>query len=171
MTPVLETPRLRLRGHTPADFAASYAMWSDERVVRHIGGRVFTEEEVWARLLRYAGHWALLGFGYWVVEEREGGGFVGEVGFADFRRAMDPPLGDRPEAGWVLAPGAHGRGYASEALAAALAWGDARFSRPTVCIIDPENAPSIRVAEKAGYREVARTTYHGSPTVVFERAR
>jgi len=43
-------------------------------------------------LLRYAGHWALAGYGYWIVEERESGRPVGEVGLADFRREISPPL-------------------------------------------------------------------------------
>ena len=79
IAPPIETPRLSLRGHTIEDFADSAAMWGDPNVTRFIGGRPFSEEEVWSRLLRYAGHWALKGFGYWVVRERSSGRFVGEV--------------------------------------------------------------------------------------------
>ena len=168
--PEIDTPRLTLRGHRLDDFADSLALWSDPEVTRHIGGRPSTEEEVWARLLRYAGHWALLGFGYWVVREKGSGRFVGEVGFADFRRDMDPPLGPAPEGGWVLTPAAHGKGYATEAVLAALAWGEARHGwARTMCIIGPENAPSLRVAEKCGYREIRRATYKGGPAVVLAR--
>jgi RimJ/RimL family protein N-acetyltransferase len=169
--PALETERLVLRGHTPADFDECAAMWGDPRVTEFIGGRPSTAEEVWTRVLRYAGMWALLGFGYWVVRERETGRFVGEMGFADFRREVTPPL-DAPEAGWVLAPWAHGRGYATEAVRAVLAWGDAHLAAPhTVCMIAPQNAPSIRVAEKLGYREFARTTFKGDDTLLFQRPR
>jgi RimJ/RimL family protein N-acetyltransferase len=169
--PVIETERLILRAHTLDDFGACAAMWGDPRVTRHIGGRPSTEEEVWARVLRYAGLWALLGYGYWALEERESGRFVGEAGFADFRREVTPPL-DAPEAGWVLAPWAHGRGYATEAVRAALAWGDAHLAaRATVCMIAPENAASIQVAAKCGYRERTRTTYKDEDTIVFERPR
>jgi RimJ/RimL family protein N-acetyltransferase len=86
--PVVETDRLRLRGHTLDDFAHTRALWTDAAVMQHMGGKPQTLEECWARLLRYAGHWPLLGFGYWLVEERETGEFVGEVGFADFKRDM-----------------------------------------------------------------------------------
>lgn len=172
IAPVLETERLVLRGHTPADFDECAAMWADPLVTRHIGGRPSSAEEVWTRLLRYAGMWALLGYGYWVVRERETGRFVGELGFADFRREITPALGDAPEAGWVLAARAHGRGFATEGLRAALAWGDAHLASPrTVCIIAPENAASLRVAEKCGYREGTRTTYKGEPTIICERRR
>lgn len=168
--PTLETERLILRAHRLDDFEPSAAMWGDEAVARFIGGRPFTPEEVWQRMLRYPGHWTLLGFGYWVLEEKATGAFVGEAGFLNLNRAIDPALGDAPEAGWVLAPRAHGKGYATEAMALAVAWIDADFGAGrTVCMISPENRASHRVAEKLGYREYARTDYKGAPTVLLER--
>src|SRR3954471_2867828 len=62
-----------MRGHALADLAGSAAMWADPAVVRHITGKPSTPEESWSRLLRYGGLWTLLGFGYWLVEEREVG--------------------------------------------------------------------------------------------------
>jgi RimJ/RimL family protein N-acetyltransferase len=169
MPPTIETDRLMLKPHARADFEESVAMWADAGVTRHIGGKPFSREESWARLLRYAGLWALLGYGYWVVRDRRTGRFVGEVGFGNFHRELDPPFGDAPEAGWALATATQGRGFAGEALAAALAWGDAHLGDRTVCMIDPDNVPSLRVAARAGYREYARTTFKGSPTILFER--
>jgi RimJ/RimL family protein N-acetyltransferase len=170
--PTLETPRLLLRGHTVDDFADCAAMWGNPDVTRHLGGRPFTEEETWSRLLRYAGHWQLLGFGYWVVVERESNRFVGEVGFADFRRDLTPSLAGAPEAGWVLAPWAHQKGFATEALGAATDWLD-RVVDParTVCIINEDNAASIRVAHKSGYSEWQKTAYHGSEIIAYQRVR
>jgi RimJ/RimL family protein N-acetyltransferase len=168
--PMLETERLRLRGHRVSDFADCAAMWAEPVVVRHTVGKPLTEEESWRRLLSYAGHWTLMGFGYWVVEEKVTGKFVGEVGFADYKREIEPSLKGMPEIGWVLASRAHGKGYATEAVRAAVAWGDAHFEGArTACIIAPENAASMRVAEKCGYRELACTTYKGKPTVMFTR--
>jgi RimJ/RimL family protein N-acetyltransferase len=64
----------------------------------------------------------------------------------------------------------HGKGYATEAVAAVLAWGDAHFSDPrTICLIHPDNVASIRVAQKCGFHEWQRATYRGEPTIVFER--
>lgn len=146
-------------------------MWSDAEVVRFITGRPATEEEAWGRLHRYVGHWAMMGFGYWLVADRATGRFVGEVGFADFKRAIIPSFDGAPEAGWALAPWAHGRGYATEALTAALGWLEEHV-RParTVCMIDEANAASLRVAEKVGYRRWTRTDYKGSPTTLYARA-
>ena len=145
-------------------------MWTDATVTRHIGGRPSTHEEVWGRLLRYAGHWAWLGFGYWVLEDAATGRFVGEAGFADFRRAITPSFEGAPESGWVLAPWAHGRGLATEAVRAVIAWGDQRFSGArTVCMIAPANTASLRVATKCGYVEERRATYGGHETIVLSR--
>ena len=168
--PILETERLRLRGHWLDDFAKCAAMWADPAVIRYIGGKPLTEEESWTRFLRYAGHWSLLGFGYWVAEEKTSGKFVGEIGFADYKRDLEPSLKGVPEIGWVLASSAHGRGYATEAVRAAVEWGDRHFAGArTACIIAPDNLASIRVAEKCGYRKAQVATYKGHPTIVFER--
>ena len=168
--PVLETERLLLRAHRLADFDDCCAMWGDPVVTRYIGGKPSTREDVWGRLLRYAGHWPLMGYGYWAVEEKSFGRFIGEAGFADFKRDITPSLGDEPEIGWALTPAAHGKGYATELVAALLEWGDANLpSKRTVCLIHPDNSPSIYVAKKLGYREFARTTYKGQPTVLFRR--
>jgi RimJ/RimL family protein N-acetyltransferase len=170
LVPVLETDRLTLRGHCWDDFADSLAMWGDAGVTRFIGGKPLAAEDVWSRMLRYGGHWAMLGFGYWVIEEKATGRFVGEAGFHDLLRDIDPPFDHAPEAGWALAPWAHGQGFAGETVAAMMAWGDNHFGRVrTVCLISPDNAPSFRVAERAGYCEYARTTYKGSPTALLER--
>jgi RimJ/RimL family protein N-acetyltransferase len=169
--PILESERLKLRGHRLNDFIHSAGMWADPEVTRYIGGKPLTEEESWYRLLRYVGHWSLLGFGYWVIEEKATGNFIGEIGFADYKRGL-PALEGLPEIGWAFVSQARGKGYATEAVRAAVAWSDTRFpSAQTACIINPENLASIRVAEKCGYRQVQLTTYKGHPTIVFVRDR
>jgi RimJ/RimL family protein N-acetyltransferase len=170
VVPVIETARLRLRGHRLDDFSACAAMWADPEVTRHIGGKPFSAEEVWAKLLRYVGHWTLLGYGYWVIVDKATGAFAGELGFADFKRDIEPSIEGMPELGWALVGRAHGKGYATEAVRAAIAWAEPRFSpAQTVCLIRPENRASIRVAEKCGYREWRRAGYKGQPAIVFAR--
>jgi RimJ/RimL family protein N-acetyltransferase len=145
-------------------------MWADPAVTRFVGGRPLTEEEAWVKFLRNAGHWPLLGFGFWILEEKSTAAFAGEIGLAYFHRALDPPVGNLREAGWILAPSMHGKGYATESVSAVLAWGDAHLSDPrTICLIHPDNAASLRVAQKCGFREWQRATYRGEPTLVFER--
>lgn len=172
MVPVLKTARLTLRAHMVTDFEESLRLWTDEQVTRYVTGRPSTVEEVWSRLLRYAGHWQLMGYGYWAVTETEGGAFVGEVGFADFRRTIEPPISGMPEAGWIIRRDRQGLGYGAEAVAAAHRWADRVFQDgPTVCIIAPGNTPSFRIAARLGYRETARTHYRGDPTVMLLRER
>ena len=168
--PVIETARLRLRGHCVEDAETLAALWSDEGVTRYIGGRAQTAEESWSRLLRYAGHWRLLGFGYWVVEEKATGAFVGEAGLAEYRREIVPALGSVAEAGWVLAGGKQGLGYATEAVMAVLGWGREHFgAAPVACMIHPENRASIRVAEKCWFRRREIGIYKGKDALIFER--
>jgi RimJ/RimL family protein N-acetyltransferase len=167
--PLLEAPRLVLRPHAPADLDAATALWQHPDVIRYTSGRPFSREEVWARLLRYAGHWQWIGYGFWAIEDRASGEFIGEIGFAELKRALTPAL-DAPEAGWILDPRYHGRGYAGEALNTALAWSQDRFpSNRTVCMIVPENAASLRLAGKFGYREYARTAYKNQPVILLSR--
>jgi len=167
--PTLETDRLILRGHRINDFQPLAAMWGDPEVTEFIG-EPSNESRSWGRLLTYCGLWPLLGFGYWTVQERTSGAYVGDVGFADFRRELVPSIAGIPEVGWVLAAPMHAKGYATEAVRAALAWADGHLeSKRTVCIIAPENEASIRVARKVGFEEYARTTYAGGPTLIFER--
>lgn len=111
----------------------------------------------------------MLGYGYWVVRERRTDAFVGEVGFADFMRGLEPDISGRPEAGWALAPTAWGKGYATEATRAAHDWLDEVIPGRSTCIIDPDHTASIRIAEKLGYSELAPTDYRGEPVILFER--
>ncbi len=143
---------------------------ADEDVVRHLGGRPFSREETWRKLLASPGLWALLGYGYWVVERLEDGAYLGQIGFADFKRDMIPAIENIPEMGWIFAPQAQGKGYASEAAQAALEWADETLNAPEiVAIIDPGNAPSIRVAEKAGFDRREEALYRGEPILLFRR--
>jgi RimJ/RimL family protein N-acetyltransferase len=168
--PVIHTDRLILRPHRLGDFDALADMWADPVVARFIGGKPSTRDESWARLLRYVGHWPLMGFGYWAVESREGGQYLGDVGFADWHRVITPSILGIPEAGWVLATAAHGRGIATEAVQAAVGWADRHFGdRVTTCIIGVENQASVRVALKCGYREHGLSDFKGSSVMQFRR--
>lgn len=170
--PILETSRLRLRAHEVKDFSALAKMWSDPEVVRYTIGTPSTEQRSWLRMMTYLGHWSLLGYGYWAVAIKESDEFIGELGFADFKREIASPYKDRPELGWALAPHAHGRGYATEALRAALVWGDANFGDPvTTCLIYPENAASLKVAAKLGYQEAMQLKKNGETEILFTRNR
>jgi len=170
--PTIVTERLRLRGHRVDDLPQCAAMWAEEGVTRFIGGKPLTEEETWLRMLRHVGHWSLLGFGYWVVEEKANGRFLGEAGLAEFRREIEPSIVGTPEAGWVFASASHGKGYASEAMRAILQWGHTRFGDDrTVCLIDTENTASLRLAARLGFNEEVRTTFRGHATIILGRGK
>lgn len=168
--PELETARLRLRGHRLDDFESLAAAWADPAVVRFLGGKPLGRDEAWLRMLRFPGLWHLLGYGYWAIEEKSSGRCIGNIGYADFKREIEPPLGDLPELGWMLAAGTHGKGYASEALAAVLGWGRRHFGvHRAVCIIDAENTPSMRMASKAGFVFSHEAVFRGASIRVYVR--
>ncbi|TDN37109.1 N-acetyltransferase [Hymenobacter sp. UV11] len=171
-TPLLETARLRLRGHYLTDLAPFVAMWQEPQFYQHLTGSPLAEEEVWTKMLRHAGLWALGEYGYWAVEERATGDFIGAIGFGAWQRAIEPSIKGFPEIGWVLAPHTHGRGYATEAAQVVFAWGDAHLRQPrTVCLIDRANAASRRLAAKFGYQEFDHSLYKGHEVVLLERWR
>ncbi|MEM1390928.1 MAG: GNAT family N-acetyltransferase [Pseudomonadota bacterium] len=167
--PTLVTERLVLRSPQLSDVAEHAAVWADPEVVRHIGGQVRDSQDAWFALLRGRALWDFLDYGYWIARERKSDAYVGEIGFADFKRDMVPTLSGDPEAGWVLAQSAWGKGFATEAVKAAHSWLDEVHPGRSTCIIDPDNTASIHVAEKAGYGEIALADYKGSPVIVFER--
>jgi RimJ/RimL family protein N-acetyltransferase len=170
MIPTLETERLILRPHRLEDFDAYVEMWADPDVVRFISGKPADRETTWSRFLRHAGSWLHLGFGFFAIEEKATGLLIGDAGFTEARRVLTPSIEGTLEAGWVLMPTGQGWGYATEAMSAAIGWAQEAFAgRRLTCIIDPDNLPSIRVANRLGFSELARTQYQDGPIIVFER--
>lgn len=170
--PKIETSRLILRAHALGDFASYAAERSDPVVMKYLGkGDLLSEEDAWFKFTSMPGHWALTGYGTWAVEEKSTAKRIGSVGFADKKRPREHPASGAPEMGWSLGASAHGKGYATEAVSAALDWGCGFFGAGarTVCVISTDNAASLRVAEKAGFKQFATATRYGLGRLVFER--
>ncbi|HEX8572564.1 MAG TPA: GNAT family N-acetyltransferase [Allosphingosinicella sp.] len=167
--PTLETPRLRLRGWRSGDFEPHAAMLADDATARFITarGKALSEAGAWSETLWLIGHWQALDFGMFVVEERATGAFVGRVG------PLRPPWWPAFEIAWSLAPAGRGRGYATEAAAAAIQWSFETFAPDRiVSIIDPRNLASRKVAERLGERRTAeRFTPFRDPCDVWELRR
>ena len=147
-------------------------MCQDPAVGENIGGVPFSREQSWTRFLRQVGHWHLLGFGFFALEDKASGAYIGDAGFHDMHRDFTPSIEGTIEAGWALMPKAQGKGFAEEAMRAAFAWADkaypdARFTS----IIGPDNGASLRVAEKLGFKRFGETTYNGADIVLLERWR
>ncbi len=167
--PVIETERLVLRGHVTSDLDDCAAMWDDWRVTRYIGFNR-SRQDTWFTMARYRGFWPMLGYGYWIARDRETGAFVGEVGFADFQRALVPDISGAPEAGWALASHAFGRGFGLECVSAIHHWLDHAFpGQHSYCIIDPANARSIQLAEKVGYEYLQEAMSGDIRVLLFRR--
>jgi RimJ/RimL family protein N-acetyltransferase len=143
---VIETERLLLRRFEPAE-VETVARWNaDERFTRHLMG-LQTAEQTAEQFARWERHWDEHGFGLLAIVDRASGALVGRTG-PQYHRAWP----GEPEVGWSLDPAWWGRGIATEAGAAALAWTHEGlgFER-VVSITTEENLASRRVMAKLGF--------------------
>ena len=138
----LETERLLLRGWRDDDVVHLNRLGSDGRFTRYLGPR----QDAYDELEKHRRRWRDLGYGQWALEERATGRFVGRAGL--HRHRLWPT---EVEVGWGLDPESWGRGYATEAGAAAIRYAFEVVGAPRIIsILHPENAASLRVAARLG---------------------
>ncbi|GGD61296.1 GNAT family N-acetyltransferase [Erythrobacter arachoides] len=168
--PLLVTERLELWRPVADDLPQLVAMVSHPQTARYLGGPQPMAEH-FARFARNAGSWQLYEYGSFMVRLRGGDGrIVGNCGVFHSWRGLGEDFDDRPEAGWILADGYAGQGLAQEALRAVLAWLDGRLDTEIVCMIEPANAPSLRLAGKLGFRPTRDAALpSGQPVRLFAR--
>ena len=152
LAPTLTTERLIITAITMEHWEPYAAAWADPRMTEFIGGKPRTRTESWGKFLAASALWHYMGYGYWTFLDRQTGAFLGNGGLSWFERGI-AGLEGVPEAGWAFVPEAWGKGLATEAISAILAWADAELAAPEIrCIIDEGNVASKRVAEKLGFR-------------------
>jgi RimJ/RimL family protein N-acetyltransferase len=141
--PVVETKRLTLRAPCAGDHAAMAEFGQSPRTA-FLGGPL-DAVGVWRALLAGIGHWALHGYGYWSVERRTDGAFIGRAGVI---QAFDDP---EPELAYHFFDGFGGQGYATEAVLAARAYCQGVMGMaPLASFIDPANLASVALARRVG---------------------
>ncbi len=144
----LMTERLRLRRWEPGDRGPMAAINRDAEVTRYLN-RATDDSAVQEFHEKVLGHWAKHGFGFWAVQSLAGGELIGFVGVA-YPTFLEP-VAHRPELGWRLARSAWGKGFATEAAAAARDDALGRLGLDAlISIIHPGNARSQAVARKLG---------------------
>jgi RimJ/RimL family protein N-acetyltransferase len=161
--PGLRTERLLMRGWRDEDFRPFAAILADPSVARGLGNESgLAEHEAWRDMAMMAGHWALKGFGHWVLEEIDSGELVGRAGL------YHPPDWPAIEVGWTVARQHWGKGYAPEAARAACEWAHRELGLDhVVSLIMPSNARSIRVAEKIGETHEGHFSARGFDLLVY----
>jgi RimJ/RimL family protein N-acetyltransferase len=161
--PELRTERLLMRAFRYDD----YERWVEIMKVPGVGlglGKPdgLTPHEAWLDMAVLSGHWRLRGFGHWALEELETGELIGRAGL------YHPPDWPGMEVGWTVARDHWGKGYAPEAARAACAWAhDQLGARHILSLIAPDNAQSIRVAEKLGETLEGRHSTRGFDLLVY----
>ncbi len=143
--PVIETERLLLRPLVFADWPAYFAFLASDRA-RYMGGP-HSEETAWSFFCNDVAQWSLFGHGALMFEDRQTGETMGQVALCK------GPLFPELELGWFVYDAAEGKGYALEAASALRDWGFATLGvSECVSYVDPDNAHSIRLAERLGAR-------------------
>jgi ribosomal-protein-alanine N-acetyltransferase len=167
---VTKSGRLRLRRPTADDLDLVFEIHGDPATNRfNPDGPDPDRDASWAKLEAWIEDWRRDGIGYHVVEEGDSGR---PVGFTGVRHADAASWGEAPEPLLNLyyryAPLAWGKGYAAEAARTMLAWARVhRQDRPLVAVIDPTNEPSLRLAQKLGFRHFRGIRYGGHPAFEY----
>ena len=170
--PLLTSERLELWRPQISDRPGLLALIAPEAVRRFLGPAEASESDVFARQLRNAGSWALYGYGTFMVREKGGDGtIVCTAGVFRSFRGFGQGMDDVPEAGWIVAQPHWGKGYAIEAMQAALAWFDGDHGPQRIaCMIEDGHEASAKIAAKLGFAEYARhQPDDGRPLVLYER--
>lgn len=159
--PRLETARLVLRGPERRDLAPLTRWVTTSERLEHLGGSG-TPEDAWRTLIGGIGHWQWHGYGFFVLEPREGGEAIGRVGILNHVGWPEPELA------WHLFDGAEGRGYAYEAAVAVRHWaGETHGLGPLISMIAPENTRSAALARRLGAIEERRVPHDGHEAVIW----
>jgi len=168
--PLLVTERLELWVPGEADLWAMRAIVSDPATHRFLGHEQ-TPADHFNRFCRNAGSWLLWGYGSFMLRERGNRELVGNAGVFRSFRGLGADFDDGPEAGWILRQDRVGKGLAHEAMTAAFAWFEREHGRQRiVCMTAPDNAPSIRLAQRLGFTAMREAELaDGDAVVLFER--
>jgi RimJ/RimL family protein N-acetyltransferase len=144
---VIETARLRLRRWEAGDRAPFAALNADPAVMDF--PRPLTAAESDAEIADFEARWQRDGFCFAAIEGKAEGVLIGMAGLA--RCHLDAPICPCVEIGWRLARAHWGRGYATEAAAAWLAYGlDVLGLEEIVAFTDPGNHRSLAVMRRIG---------------------
>jgi RimJ/RimL family protein N-acetyltransferase len=169
MNPAFEsaaTQRLLLRPFRERDLEVVFALHSDpETTPFRITGPMRSLDDARALLTVWLDDWAQRGVGYWAVARREAPGVVVGVGGVRHKELEGKPV---LNLAYRLDPSTWGTGFATEVSRAALDLARVHFpGTPVVAVIHPENAASIRVAERLGMRVDRVIAYEGTPHRVY----
>lgn len=148
--PTLETERLILRAIDPdRDFEAWAAAMADEETMRYLGGKTMNRPTAWRSMAMVIGHWQIRGYGFFSVEEKATGDWVGRVG------PWCPEGWPEPEVGWTIIREHWGKGYGAEAGRASIDFArDVLGWKQVIHAIVEGNVGSAALAEKLGSKKL-----------------
>jgi ribosomal-protein-alanine N-acetyltransferase len=161
-TVICETERLSLCSVTMEDAEVAFRLTTDPETARYIGGARTLEWHV-QRTKEIIQHQQVHGFARFTVVLKSNAEQVGRCGLL----WKEIEAIDEVELGYFFGRPHWGKGYATEAARAVLAHGVNLGQRRMVAIIDPENSPSIHVAEKIGMRFERMIQWEGGTATLY----
>ncbi|MFV0644764.1 MAG: GNAT family N-acetyltransferase [Sphingomonadaceae bacterium] len=168
--PLIVTERLELWLPVSGDIPKILAIVTQPETSRHLGPPS-TEADNFTRFQRNAGSWFLFGYGLFMIRERGQPEVIGNCGIFHSFRGLGDDFDNQPEAGWILGADHVGKGYASEIMGAVFSWFDEKFGpQRVVCMINPENTPSLNLAQKMRFSKMREAIMVDAPVVLLERS-
>lgn len=165
---VFQTDRLVLRKTEETDVQAIMEIFSDPLAMQYYP-RTRSRDEAASWILRMQESYRLYGVGLWTVELRHSGEVIGQCGIVPQRIHDDI---QEWEIGYLFLRRHWRHGYASEAARGCRDYGfENLHASHLVSIINPDNTPSIRVAQRMGMKQREITTWRQMSVAVYALSR
>ena len=166
---ILETKRLILRRLIMDDLESLFALYSDPQIRRYFPEGTLTYEETKEELEWFLnGHPAQPQLGLWATILKETGQFIGRCGLLPWTIEQRPEV----EVAYLVSKAYWGQGLGTEAAQAIVDYGFERLQLSRlICLIDPANQASVKVARKIGMILEKEGQIGGEPTLLYSRRR
>ena len=172
MTIILETERLLLRHQRIEDLDELWALYCDPEITKYIPDAPRSREEAKEELEWHMnGHPRNPNLGLWATIHKETGKFIGRCGLLPWTIECRPEV----EVAYTFAREYWGQGLGKEVAQAILHYGfeELKLTR-MICVIDPENFASQKIAQRIGMtmeKRLEGIDGDNLPTLIYSLAR
>ncbi|MDZ5762001.1 GNAT family N-acetyltransferase [Candidatus Cyrtobacter comes] len=163
MNNIAKTQNLIIREIADTDFEALFNLLSNKEVMRYSVRGPYSKEQTKDWMLFILERYKKYPLGIWAVTEKNNDVPIGICGFIPLEEDDT-----QYEISYRLLPHFQGKGFATEAAMAVRDYAAGIEINEFIAFVDPENKPSIKVAEKIGMRFLRNDTYKGIPVVLYK---
>lgn len=157
---ILTTPRCMIRELALDDLDDLFELYAQDGLAKYVEPLYPKEEEIAYQRAYIDNMYRYYGYGMWLIFRRDSKKLIGRAGLE--HRAY--PEGTELELGYLIAPEEQNKGYATEVCRSIIDFAKKELDFPRLnCLIQPENAVSIHLARRLGFRFLERTELTGEP--------